>query len=218
MLDDLVKLYVREILELEPTGPYFLAGVCAGGLFAHEVACELHARGQQVGLVILVDPTAAFPALRKNYGTWPRRFVNFALLEGPSHLGNLFELSGRERRTYVEQRVRRLLSPSGREPMEPGTATGTISAGALEQAIWEAIRGYVPRPFPGRVALFQSQRLSIGTHPNVSRGWDQAAIGHLVVHPLRGYVGFAIKEPRLRHWAHLLNQELRAAAEGAGEA
>jgi hypothetical protein len=38
------------------------------------------------------------------------------------------------------------------------------------------------------------------------------------VHPLRGYVGFAIKEPRLRRWAHLLNQELRAAAEGPREA
>lgn len=218
VLDDLVKLYVREILELEPTGPYFFAGVCAGSLVAHEVACELHARGRQVGLVILVDPTAAFPALRKDYHTLPRRLINFALLEGPSHLRNLFELSGRERRTYLERRVRRLLSPSGRGPIEPGTATGTISAGALEQVIWEAVQGYVPRPFPGRVVLFQSQRLLIGTHPNVSRGWDQAAIGHLVVHSLRGYVGFAIKEPRLRRWAHLLNQELRAAAEGTREA
>ncbi|HUJ43007.1 MAG TPA: AMP-binding protein, partial [Opitutaceae bacterium] len=217
-LKDLVQLYVREILELEPTGPYFLMGVCAGGLVAYEVACELQARGRLVGLVILLDPTAAFPALRTDYYTLRRHLINVVLHEGPAHLRNFFELSWHERRAYVERGARRLLSLFGREPAEPGTATGTISAGALAQVIGEVIRDCGLRPFPGRVVLFESRRLLIGMHPNVAKGWDQIAIGNLVVHPIRGYIGFALKEPQLRHWAQLLNEELRTAAEEAREA
>ena len=212
-MGELVELYVREILELEPTGPYFLAGACAGGLLAHAVAGELRARGRSVGLVILVDPTAAFPALRRNYRTLPRRLVNFVFLEGPSHLGNFFELRGKERRAYVGQRVRRLLAPSGRKPAAPGQAAEMISADRLQAAVWEALKDYVPQPYPGRVVLLQSKRLRFGTHPNVSKGWDEAGIGHLVVHPIRTFVGFALKEPRLRHAVPLLNQELLAAFE-----
>lgn len=93
-MGELIELYVREILELEPTGPYFLAGACAGGLLAHAVAGELQARGRNVGLVILVDPTAAFPVLRTDYRTLPRRLVNIVFLEGPAHLRNFLELRG----------------------------------------------------------------------------------------------------------------------------
>ena len=52
-IGEMVELYLREILELEPNGPYFLVGVCAGGLIAHELACALQARGRPVGLLVL---------------------------------------------------------------------------------------------------------------------------------------------------------------------
>jgi pimeloyl-ACP methyl ester carboxylesterase len=53
---DMTLTYVKEISDAQPRGPLLIAGMCAGGLAAMEVASELLARGREVGPVILVDP------------------------------------------------------------------------------------------------------------------------------------------------------------------
>jgi len=53
---DMAQVYVEEILNTKPSGPVFIAGMCAGGLAALEVARELQNRGRKVGPVILADP------------------------------------------------------------------------------------------------------------------------------------------------------------------
>jgi thioesterase domain-containing protein len=53
---DMTCTYVEEISQAQPNGPLLIAGMCAGGLAALEVARELRARGRKIGPVILVDP------------------------------------------------------------------------------------------------------------------------------------------------------------------
>ena len=53
---DMTFTYVEEISEAQPKGPLLIAGMCAGGLAAMEVARELLAKGREIGPVILVDP------------------------------------------------------------------------------------------------------------------------------------------------------------------
>ncbi len=53
--------YVEEISKAQPSGPLLIAGMCAGGLAAMEVARELQARSREPGPIILVDPP--LPAL-----------------------------------------------------------------------------------------------------------------------------------------------------------
>ena len=53
---DMAHTYVEEILDIHPSGPVFIAGLCAGGLAALEVVRELQARGREVGPAILADP------------------------------------------------------------------------------------------------------------------------------------------------------------------
>jgi amino acid adenylation domain-containing protein len=57
-LDDLVEMarrYVDALVEFHPGGPYLLAGWSFGGIVAFEMARQLHARGREVGRVILFD-------------------------------------------------------------------------------------------------------------------------------------------------------------------
>ncbi len=217
-LTELVRLYVDEILKLDHTGPHYLMGACAGGLIAYEVARELVARGHRVAVVVLVDPVATQPALRGNYRTPVRRFLNLVLLESPAHVSNVIELSGQERWKYLKQRIAHFFArrESRRPPSSP--PAGVVPAAMLEQAVRDSLHDCVPGSYSGRVVLFRSRRrLPVGTHPNVCRGWDRLPIGRLVVHHLHGFVGFVIKGPKLRRWVHLLNQELQtAAAESAG--
>jgi thioesterase domain-containing protein len=53
---EMALTYVEEISKAQPSGPLLIAGMCAGGLAAMEVARELQVRGREPGPVILVDP------------------------------------------------------------------------------------------------------------------------------------------------------------------
>ena len=54
-LKDQVANYVRHIRDVQPVGPYYLAGFCFFGLLAFEVASQLEALGQTVAFIGLID-------------------------------------------------------------------------------------------------------------------------------------------------------------------
>lgn len=51
----LAKAYVRAIREKQESGPYHLAGFCFGGVLAYEIAQQLHAQGEDVGSLTLME-------------------------------------------------------------------------------------------------------------------------------------------------------------------
>jgi amino acid adenylation domain-containing protein len=55
---DMADHYVREIRSRQPSGPYYLSGLCAGGVIAFEVARRLMLLGDRVGLLALIDSGA----------------------------------------------------------------------------------------------------------------------------------------------------------------
>jgi len=66
-LDDLETLptfetmaadYVESLRRIQPEGPYLLGGFCGGALIAFEMAQQLHAQGQPVDLLLMVEPRA----------------------------------------------------------------------------------------------------------------------------------------------------------------
>lgn len=54
---EMVSYYIDQIRQIQPQGPYYLGGLCAGGVLAFEIACQLQAQGQAVALVALIDAT-----------------------------------------------------------------------------------------------------------------------------------------------------------------
>nr|WP_063772078.1 non-ribosomal peptide synthetase [Kitasatospora mediocidica] len=54
--------YVARMLEIQPDGPYHIAGWSFGGLVAHEMAIQLQASGRQVALLANLDGFPAAPA------------------------------------------------------------------------------------------------------------------------------------------------------------
>jgi thioesterase domain-containing protein len=55
-VEEMAAEYVKEIRSVQPSGPYYIGGQCAGGLAAIEIARRLSESGQQVGVTLLVDP------------------------------------------------------------------------------------------------------------------------------------------------------------------
>ncbi|MEO8494655.1 MAG: AMP-binding protein, partial [Planctomycetota bacterium] len=60
--------YVRELREIQPEGPYYLGGFCAGGMIAYEMAQQLIEDRQSVALLALLD--TAHPALYERTPRW----------------------------------------------------------------------------------------------------------------------------------------------------
>ena len=53
---ELAAIYVEHLRAAQPRGPYCLGGYSAGAVMALEMAIQLRARGEAVGLVALLDP------------------------------------------------------------------------------------------------------------------------------------------------------------------
>jgi hypothetical protein len=48
--------HIKSMRSVQPEGPYLLGGWCNGGLVAYEMARQLHAAGQVVDMLALMDP------------------------------------------------------------------------------------------------------------------------------------------------------------------
>ncbi|MET8509926.1 cytochrome P450 [Streptomyces sp. NPDC004787] len=53
---DIARHGIERIREVQPAGPYYIAGHCMGGLPAYETARQLSANGDEVGLVLHLYP------------------------------------------------------------------------------------------------------------------------------------------------------------------
>ena len=50
--------YVESLRRIQPEGPYLLGGFCGGSLIVFEMAQQLHAQGQRVDLLLMIEPRA----------------------------------------------------------------------------------------------------------------------------------------------------------------
>ena len=69
--EEMAAYYIEEICKVQPHGPYYLGGLSFGGAIAFEMAQQLHANGEVVGLVALMDT---------NLPTWRRYTADHSVL------------------------------------------------------------------------------------------------------------------------------------------
>jgi thioesterase domain-containing protein len=54
-VEEMAAHYVKEMKDVQPTGPYWLGGHCAGSWVGFEMARQLQAQQEEIGLLVLVD-------------------------------------------------------------------------------------------------------------------------------------------------------------------
>jgi len=85
----MAETYLKEIKEVQQRGPFYLGGMCFGGLVAYEIAQQLLAQGEKVAFLGILDSTHA-PNLSKPRGYYIfliTRFINQKLLRGRFTVG-----------------------------------------------------------------------------------------------------------------------------------
>lgn len=85
-LADMADYFLEQICQIQPEGPYFLGGLCVGGVLAFEVAQRLQQQGQTVGMVALLDAGDVNAPARSSVAE--QRWQSFsASLSGDATLG-----------------------------------------------------------------------------------------------------------------------------------
>jgi thioesterase domain-containing protein/acyl carrier protein len=92
-VDVLAAHYLSEIRAVQPEGPYYLGGYSAGGILAYEVAQQLHAEGETVDYLAIIDMSA--PNLNLKYWWRVCHFLASFFRLSTSQLESLF-LLGRD--------------------------------------------------------------------------------------------------------------------------
>lgn len=63
-IEEMAAFYLEQVRSVQPEGPYCLAGMCAGGVIAYEMARQLQAQGQRTAMVALLDAAEPMAQIR----------------------------------------------------------------------------------------------------------------------------------------------------------
>jgi surfactin family lipopeptide synthetase A len=186
-VEDMAAHYLKEIRTVQPTGPYFLGGLSFGGTVAWEMAQQLQATGEEVGLLALFD-------------TFPGRYESNREL-----LLKLWHRPLAEKVIYV-----------GRKMGQYGkTFWRRLTRGMLPEALKKVRRGihqagahYVTQAYSGPVVLFRASKKSLRGVDDPYAGWKDLALGGLEIYEIMGdHVGI-VTGPRARVLAQHLKEHL----------
>jgi acetoacetyl-CoA synthetase len=206
--------YVDEIRRIQPRGPYAIAGFSFGGLVAFEMTQVLHARGETVEFLGLIDTNVPEHALP--LGAWAG--LKWRQLRRDWREFRSDRDRGRSLRPYgdaigrvwfrlrVWLRLRR--QPEVRWPLD--VRLPPLLKQVREAAV-VAFAKYKPRRYAGRVVLFRAASRAAGVSDPLPT-WKSVARGGLdvVVIP-SDHLGL-IQEPAVRQLAAALDRYLEPQA------
>jgi amino acid adenylation domain-containing protein len=155
---------------VQPAGPYRIGGASMGGMVAFEMAHRLHAAGEEVELLTLLDT----PCLDQ-MAPRPVEDVDFvtAVFAGrvPLIPEELRPLSTEEQLAYACEKARQA-NPSGGLELTEARRLFRVLRGNVD-----ALYDYVPRPYPGRLLYFRAEQRRAVDPPRPEIPWIELARG-----------------------------------------
>jgi thioesterase domain-containing protein len=207
---------VRMIREVQPSGPYRLAGWSLGGILAYEVAAQLIGRDEGVEFVGMLD---TYHPVRAGAVSHDAAQEHALLL----HVLRMTETVESSARVDLDEAglatadvdLETFVTRCREKGLLPGHVT-------LEQARWmrdllrdhqRAVRDYSPPPLPVAVHLFPARQ---SADPELSRGW-QATLpaAQLRVTPVPGTHLSMMRAPNAATLGEVLSRALDRAREEA---
>lgn len=162
-VEDLAAYFAAQIRAMQPEAPYVIAGHCAGGAIAYELARQLSERGATIrSLVLFACPYPAFyrfaPQLKQAVAQQIERIGR--------HVRALAALSPVQVRRYFAEKLHRRQRErdTGRAALADPVL---VRRAAVSRATVAAIRRYAPPSYAGPVSLILPNRawLRSGAEP-----------------------------------------------------
>ena len=196
-LEEMAARYIQDIRRFQPAGPYHLGGYSLGGVVAAEMARQLHAEGQSVGLLALFDAYAPI-AYQQNLIDKPRlrRMAgHLQLLKGSSPKDALHSLSEKAREALHGKKAN---WQKAAEELAGSLAPERL---AVLQTVILANEGaffrYETPVCPARATLFRATEVSVFEERDPSLWWGGNFAGGLEIHDVPGAHLTMMNEPQV---------------------
>lgn len=198
--ETMVARSVREVRAVRPRGPYYLGGYSYGGAVAFEIAQQLMAAGEEVGLLAMLDYTAPVR------GSRPWRFNRGYMLDlarnFPRWAAEFLGLGPRGMALRVQRKARRLIRRLAGDKSisyDPSEIVDEIrNVDTEKRAFMEyesrLLRAYRPRLYPGRVTVIRACARPLFGPFDPELGWKELARGGVVSYETAGSHNSLLKE------------------------
>jgi len=207
-LEDMAAHYVKEIRKVQPRGPYRLLGYSFGGTVALEMAHQLHAAGEVVAPIGMLDARSiyydqAFAQALSTQSRVSRRLARFT--------GNTASLRWRSRLQYIAEKINtrciRFISAAAH-------ALGLHTLPSYLKSPYDinyvAIKHYKLRPYDGKLILFRAAEQDYSDGPR-DLGWGEIFTQGVEIHDIPGDHERIFLEPSIDTLAMELHKAIQQA-------
>ncbi|HZH78419.1 MAG TPA: amino acid adenylation domain-containing protein, partial [Archangium sp.] len=215
-IEEMAALYIEALRSVQPTGPYHLAGWSLGGIVVLEMARQLTARGEQVGLAAIID---AYPlsTMREGVASDAELLEDMLTQELASMLLPLTgedpaALKERLGRMPREARLQHFYEEH-QKANSPLAQVGFERVNNLYRVFEYTARAWVsyrPQPYTGRLTLLRATEDMAGKPVQAEHGWEPIATGGLDIREVSGNHMSIMRRPRLGDLVRLLEELMGA--------
>jgi thioesterase domain-containing protein/acyl carrier protein len=183
--------YISAMREVQPNGPYLLAGFCEGAHIAFEMARQLESCNVPVAMIAILD---AWPI----ENTVSR--VRFRLRGYFRGLQRWALIDHEQRARLVQAKLRSTSSPhpGGRwfegDPGTVGAEFRTMRAEQMKKRYWPG-PDFTPPTYGGRLTLFRTRKQDFSRIRDYQMGWGARSLGGVDVIPIPGPHALILREP-----------------------
>jgi amino acid adenylation domain-containing protein len=206
-IEDLAAAFIQIMQAVQPQGPYCLAGLCVNGVIAYEMAKQLEERGERVGMLALFD--SQNPICYWDYQDYRLRYY---FEKTKFHVEKLTRVRVNDVPMYVSERwegVQRRANAfkwrffhGSRKPGSHGVPEDLNPV--VHPAAWE----YRPKPYSGKIVLFQSTDWPNAPYWDYEQGWRNFALGGIQTYRIPGAHLEMFTEPNCKVVAEKLTMHL----------
>ena len=177
-VEDIAADNLLEIRRVQPSGPYFFAGACYGARVAYEMARQVEAAGERVGLLLMLDPSSPFHRAdgslrgggeRRRPGR-PKALFGFIRDRIVLHASTFAKLDPAERAAFVREKAMVVRDIVKRRDIFRGDRS-EIHQRLVYAANREAGGRYVPGSFAGPVVLCFTRDRPVRGERNYRLDW-----------------------------------------------
>jgi len=182
-IEDVASFLIRALQEVQPHGPYSIAGLCVNAVIAYEMARQLTAQGEEVGLLAMLDGhNQAYYKNPLRDGRYTGRIKY--------HLSNIVRSDIRGGSAYIFKRLeearRKLERTIWQLSSEQANSTRAGKMHNADAVIHPAFHRYEPETYPGKIVLLQSSEWPEGDYFNFELGWRELVQGGIDFHRIPG--------------------------------
>jgi amino acid adenylation domain-containing protein len=142
-IEKTASFFVKEMLRIQPEGPYFLGGTCGRGIVAYEMAQQLHAMGHKIGLLALFEVyTPEGVQIIPSYNFWKKKAGSFKEKVRSS-------ASYKDKSKVLFKRLGIVFNMFYK-----------ITAKSIDGIAYKSSlkRAYIFKPYPDKITLFKSEK------------------------------------------------------------